>query len=193
MLWSDKLLKLSPYCHRVSNSFWYLFCCVFHASLCHYCFELNVKTDLSFLVYRYYYDKMLLTKIPGQRYTYKFNLRVLMQQCKSSDAIRRIVNKHLSSAHKSHVTTQKERLCVIRRPVQETGNNGMVECIPARYTLKDTVMCEDAHAQWALDNETNIFYDYSYMNIPSQFGAQWKYNFHIGKLQFSHREIATCV
>ncbi|XP_033758938.1 Friend leukemia integration 1 transcription factor-like isoform X2 [Pecten maximus] len=36
---------------------------------------------------RYYYDKMILTKVQGKRYTYKFNFRKIMESNKASESV----------------------------------------------------------------------------------------------------------
>ncbi len=40
----------------------------------------NNNIFFSFWYFRYYYDKLILTKVPGRRYTYRFNVRTLLKQ-----------------------------------------------------------------------------------------------------------------
>ncbi len=41
----------------------------------------NMNYDKLSRALRYYYDKLILNKVPGKRYTYKFNLRTLLRHC----------------------------------------------------------------------------------------------------------------
>ncbi|XP_061193040.1 uncharacterized protein LOC133201260 [Saccostrea echinata] len=46
----------------------------------------NMNYDKLSRALRYYYDKMILNKVQGKRYTYKFNFRIMIQNLKSSSS-----------------------------------------------------------------------------------------------------------
>ena len=35
---------------------------------------------------RYYYDKLILTKVPGKRFTYRFNMKGILRQSKAKQS-----------------------------------------------------------------------------------------------------------
>ena len=41
----------------------------------------NMNYDKLSRALRYYYDKLILNKVPGKRYTYKFNLKTIIRHC----------------------------------------------------------------------------------------------------------------
>ena len=42
-----------------------------------------ISNELFFSLFRYYYDKNIMTKVHGKRYAYKFDFHALMQACQS--------------------------------------------------------------------------------------------------------------
>ncbi|XP_062570203.1 ETS domain-containing transcription factor ets-5-like [Saccostrea cucullata] len=46
----------------------------------------NMNYDKLSRALRYYYDKMILNKVQGKRYTYKFNFRIMIQNLKSTSS-----------------------------------------------------------------------------------------------------------
>lgn len=62
----------------------------------------NMNYDKLSRALRYYYDKLILTKVPGKRYTYKFNVRMLLRQGRR-DLIAEDFGLFYSSAQYSHM------------------------------------------------------------------------------------------
>jgi hypothetical protein len=46
-------------------------------------FKVFISNHIFFSLFRYYYDKNIMTKVHGKRYAYKFDFHALMQACQS--------------------------------------------------------------------------------------------------------------
>lgn len=117
----------------------------------------NMNYDKLSRALRYYYEKKILTKVPGKRYTYKFNFKQIVQHSAHSSS------SSLSSAYEPQITLpslcpnslQKEENSP---PLVSAESTVSDYCSSLNYELQEFL---ESQNPYSTTEEPDIYADYT--------------------------------
>ena len=137
----------------------------------------NMNYDKMGRALRYYYDKLILTKVQGKKYTYRFNINVLL----------RMWSKSLGYGAIQNPVTQLERELSLHgismRPSPVGGPQPVAQAHPAHAHARHHVASMTSHAAMAYETPPPTPFSPTYQGSPDNYQTY---------LQSHTRSISNC-